>query len=389
VRPAEAAGYIKYEGRFAKDDGSEFTFWFGCDERFRDRIAEVSDGWYVLGVTAAFATGETYRHPLPVCSELVRNSRSLIEQWSAWFGERRRIAIEAVERASPADAAAKGVACLFTSGVDSSFTLQQRRSDITLLVSATFDADLPATIRFNEGQNSAFGLENIVVPTNILEALPEYALAWSYLTHGPTLAGIVHLFGRGLGKVYLSSTHAFGELMPWGSHPLTDPLYSSRALEVVHFGATYSRFDKVQAIASDDLILRNMRVCGQPPEVRGQRANCSRCQKCLRTMAALDVCGVTGDRCTAFVWDDYSVESIARSRLHHPNEYIFFGELGTHAKAHGRSDIAAAAQTAIERSRIYRPLVAVENWTRRRFPAVSQVPVFRKIKKGVFAVVRR
>lgn len=396
IGPCESAGYIKYEGHYIRGNGDTFSFWFGCDERYRERISDTSEGWYLLGLTAAFALNESYRHPEPVCTTLVRNSRAVVCQWSDWFSRKETTTIEVTERRNvPIADSTRGVGCLFTAGVDSSFTLSQRYEEISTLITATFDFGdggsqfLPINAARIQAHNADYGRENFVIGTNALHAFPEYSASWSYLTHGPTLAAMVHLFGRGFRKAYISSSFWFGQLItPWGSHPLTDPLFSSSSLQFEHFGATYSRFEKLEALVSDRLAPQKLLVCGQIPTQKRGRLNCSTCQKCLATMAALDACGVKPEDATAFVWDEYSPDSIAAIRLHHPNQFIFFHKLILHAAAHSRLDIAEAARAAIRRSRPYLPIVAAENWARRRFVAVSRIPAFRRLKRQFYGLVR-
>jgi hypothetical protein len=280
IGPGETAGYIKYEGRYVRESGDTFSFWFGCDQRYREHISETSEGWYLLGVTAAFALSESYRHREPVCTTLVRNSRALERQWSEWFRRKETTTIEVTERKNVpiADSNSnRGVGCLFTGGVDSSFTLSQHYEEISTLISATFDERpefLPINTSHIQARNADYGREHIVIGTNALRVFPEYSASWSYLTHGPTLAAMVHLFGKGLRKTYISSSHGFGELIPWGSHPLTDPLFSSSSLQLEHFGATYSRFEKVKALVSDRRALQKLCVCGQVRTRKRGRLNC-------------------------------------------------------------------------------------------------------------------
>lgn len=80
-----------------------------------------------------------------------------------------------------------------------------------------------------------------------------------------------------------------------GSNPLTDPLLSSLSFAVVHDGTGFGRIDKLRALTTWPAALRDLRVCWQGAELD---RNCCRCEKCLRTMLMLRVCGVR--ECEAF-----------------------------------------------------------------------------------------
>ena len=65
---------------------------------------------------------------------------------------------------------------------------------------------------------------------------------------------------------------------------------------VEHADATFRRDGKVRAIADHPMVRRHLRVCFSPKTETG---NCSRCEKCIRTMIALALCGRLDD-CETF-----------------------------------------------------------------------------------------
>jgi hypothetical protein len=52
-----------------------------------------------------------------------------------------------------------------------------------------------------------------------------------------------------------------------------------------------TRLEKIRRISTEPLVQRNLRVCWQ--NVAGS-LNCGRCEKCVRTMLSLDICGTLG-----------------------------------------------------------------------------------------------
>lgn len=397
VTPADVSGFTNRTATYSFDRGEEFSITFVHPSAYDDWIADGTDAWYLLGVASAFASGEDYVHSEAIDAELMRNSRSLVRQWHDFYPGRREIRVHAaVENAVERISDEPGLtACFFTAGVDSSFTLSTRMDDVDVLMLANFNFDKADGYKFVEPAQtlfvettSAFKKRAMVIGTNILWPFDAFADAWSFLTHGAALAAMGHLFAGKINRILISSSHAFGELIPWGSHPLTDPLLASSKLRVEHVGTTYSRFDKVVTLAGFPEALQHLAVCGLPPAEKSGLANCSRCQKCLRTMAALDLCGKIGSDAPSFDWHGYSGTALGRVRLHHPNEYIFFEELSVAAEAGGRFDIADATGTAIRRSRKYKPLVFAENVVRRRFHNVASVKSLKRMKTMFYGVVR-
>lgn len=75
-----------------------------------------------------------------------------------------------------------------------------------------------------------------------------------------------------------------------GSNPVTDPLLSSFAYQIIHDGTRYGRIEKLRHLGEWPAALRDVRVCWQGHQLD---RNCCRCEKCLRTMLMLRVAGVT------------------------------------------------------------------------------------------------
>jgi hypothetical protein len=77
-------------------------------------------------------------------------------------------------------------------------------------------------------------------------------------------------------------------LIPCGSHPETDPLWSNEQLTFVHYGTNARRLDKLKVLADHPLVMRHLRVCWKNA---GRQHNCCRCEKCMRTMLMLETFG--------------------------------------------------------------------------------------------------
>jgi hypothetical protein len=105
-------------------------------------------------------------------------------------------------------------------------------------------------------------------------------------SHSAHLVAPAHLFPRRLSAVSVAATYDARNLVPWGSHPLLDPSYSSSAIEILHQNFGRTRLERTACVARARDILPWLIVCAEGPLEPG-RNNCGRCEKCLRTMLAL------------------------------------------------------------------------------------------------------
>ncbi len=199
--------------------------------------------------------------------------------------------------ADPQRASTGAVAAFFSGGVDSFYTLQKHRNEITHLIFVSgFDVPLHRSalrqLITRELRRTAEEIELplIEVETNLREFSDSSSFSWED-QHGAGLAAVAHFLAPSFDKVYIPSSYALPFLFPYGSHPGLDPMWNSKSLELVHDGIEATRFDKIGALSSWDTAVRNLRVCWQL--VEGQY-NCCRCRKCLWTMALLRAHGVLG-----------------------------------------------------------------------------------------------
>jgi len=190
------------------------------------------------------------------------------------------------------------VATFFSGGVDSFYTFLKHKKDTTdklthfLLVDG-YDIDprntdlWKSTLANVEQVARTEGIKLITAKSNIHQLLNPI-LAWGY-AHGGCLAAIALCLRRKLGKVYIPSSFSLAQQIPWGSHPSTDHLWGTEKLIFVHDGTDVTRLEKVKReVAKSPVALTHLRVCYM--NVR-DAYNCSRCEKCLRTMIILRIAG--------------------------------------------------------------------------------------------------
>jgi hypothetical protein len=138
------------------------------------------------------------------------------------------------------------------------------------------------------------GVRLIPCHTN-LRHLPSKPGFWANRHNGAALAAVGHAATLGPAYLFVGGTYHVANPVPVGSHPAVDGLFSSQRLTVIHDGSRFSRLEKVRDLASWPAALAALRVC---PGNAGDRPNCGRCEKCLRTRLELLAAGV--DETAAF-----------------------------------------------------------------------------------------
>jgi hypothetical protein len=282
---------------------------------------------------------------LPVDRLLLDNVQELQRIWMCWFPHLRPILVEA-EVAGPAPAAGAGkAAAFFSGGVDSWFTVlwhslepaEPKRIAIDdLLCIWGFDVPLDNADAFRQmrialqGAADDLGKELVDVATNLRETRWREA-DWTSLSHGAGLASVALALEGRYAKV-------------WGSHVMTDHLFSTGHTAIIHDGAAFNRVEKTELVAKSEPALRSLRVCWKS---HGHN-NCCECEKCYRTMLTLELFGVL-DRCSTFRRAGLDLPSVSRIYVSLPlrSEYRY---LVACAARQRRPDIAGAIERAIRRS---------------------------------------
>ncbi|WP_334064107.1 hypothetical protein [Alteromonas genovensis] len=266
----------------------------------------------------------------------------------------------------------KKTVALFSGGVDSFYTLLRRRTPknegTTLPVIGElhgilnvwgFDIPLDKEDEYREIENlldsvsAAYGVKNHSVKTNIKQTRFSRAL-WGGLSHGAALAGIGHLFSNDYSELLIGSSHALPDLQRWGSHALTDPLFSSMGMTIVHDGANASRVEKTSLVAQSTYSLQKLRVCWK----HGAANNCSSCPKCLRTMTTLKLLGKEKEA-SSFDFSNFSPKLLTTLHLQDASDVSFIDEILDLAAEYKNKEILEGLQTAKNKSKVYSTLVNV------------------------------
>ena len=262
------------------------------------------------------------------------------------------------------------VGCFFSGGVDSFYSVLKHPEEIsTLLLVHGFDIKLenqPLSSAVSRAVRDAAKRLNkkvVEVDTNIRAFSNEF-VRWD-MYHGAVLAAVGLLLSRQFARIYIPASHTYGDLMPWGSHPLVDPLWSTEQVTFVHDGCEATRVEKVVAIAKCDAAMSNLRVCWRNPDAA---YNCGECDKCLRTMVNLHLAGALG-RCTTLP-AKLDLKQIARTPITGNSARAFAYENLRALRASGdHTELIKAIQDALNGNherRIGRTLKKVRRWFRKK-----------------------
>jgi len=247
-----------------------------------------------LGLLPAMLAGEDLEVDAPVSARLADAVPTIAAIYAAWDPRLRfpKLTCAAVTNAGTPPA---GTGCFFSRGADSMLSAAVARTRPAPLTHLVFvdgfemthsPPTAAAKLRIAGEAAERLGLPLIPVATDA-RVFTDRFWKWENM-HGSVLAGVGLALGGGLGRVVIPSTDSVASLVPYGSSPLVDPLYSSERVALFHDDVTLTRAGKVAALVAErpDL-LPFLKVCFE----EDRSDNCGRCGKCLITMAALAAAG--------------------------------------------------------------------------------------------------
>ena len=271
-------------------DGEEL--WFECDGELLQLVPEA--------VVCALLMISLQRHRRidmtdAVDAAFLANLEELLAIWQVWW-ETPRLQPRARRSAAAADMdyRLKGRAVFFSGGVDSFYSLLREGLEASHLIFVHgFDIPIHDEVRYKAFEPALreiareCGVTPIIVSTNLRSHHLTRGMDWEH-GHGAALASVAHLLSGHIGVAVVPSSYTYGNFHPWGTSWHTDHLFSSRQVRLQHADASLWRADKLAAIADHHLVQKHLRVCS---ENRRPTGNCGYCEKCLRTMIALELAG--------------------------------------------------------------------------------------------------
>lgn len=286
--------------------------WFDLDPSFGEFTDDSCDAAVASLVLAAMAAGRPLLVDGPVSERLVWNlHNTVIPVVLRQLPFLRPVRIETWERRRGRRTAAGAIMTPLSCGVDSFAAIADHylaeglseRERVTHLLFSHIghhgygdEAGLRAERRFLLAQSAAaeLGLPIGRVDSNTPEFYPEeHNSPFNWLaTISVRMAAVPLLLQKGVKRFLVASSGSWGSVRVHETHnmseaePILLSAMSTDQVEISSVGWDYSRLDKTQRIAGLPVVQRHLDVC-----VMEGGVNCTRCEKCLRTLLGLDVLG--------------------------------------------------------------------------------------------------
>ncbi|HEY4320202.1 MAG TPA: hypothetical protein VGM77_03400 [Gemmatimonadales bacterium] len=359
VRPSPLGpARARIVGRFSyADRRPDEEIWFDVDEAHAGDLSRSGNPWLVALLPLAFTLQEPLEIALPVDPLLYEGSQALMQTWGVWYPAMGQpMPVTAEIKAADVSTRTDRTATLFSAGVDSFYTLlrhevggdaiHRERIDDLLTVWG-FDIPLSAGDAFARLSDriaevaARTGKGAVTLVTNLRESGWTTA-NWGKIGQGPALAAVSLALEQRYSRVLFPASISYWSLASWGTHPFTDPLLSTATTSFQNDGSLARRRTKIEALASAPLAMEHLHACwwGQDD------TNCGACEKCLRTLTALEMIGAR-DRAVTFPRAAWSLEALAGLRLRQDIDRANSVRLRADGVHYNRPDIAAAVDRSI------------------------------------------
>jgi len=287
---------------------NNFEVWFSYPVHYYDKVTVSANPFVAALLIPAMSLGQTLRVEGEISPKMLLGAERFMEIMNKWRPEYRPIKIEAAQ----SDGTIKNgrnIGMFFSGGVDSFYTLLKNENTKLpasekishLLFVHGFDISLDdhklfiMALKGVEAAAKEYNRQIIQVSTNV-RYITSNILDWEMYFGSAMISvalGLECLFC----KVYIPGSCKYEDLFPWGSHPLTDPLWATESMDIIHDGCEASRVEKILwQVGKSQVALDNLRVCW---ENRFSRYNCCVCEKCIRTMLNLEAAGII-EQCKSF-----------------------------------------------------------------------------------------
>lgn len=359
--------------RFEDADREDRTLWIAASGPYAEDLAFEYDAFVLAVLPLAVAAGEArVRVDGDVDTTLARSAEEVVALLAAWSGGPRVARLEAEAglcvRPSRPD---RRAACFFSGGVDSLAALRANRLDLPSDHPASFrDAvrifglntydhaedgtPYAARVAAFERDTQRFrpfleaaGLEPVVLATNARSLYATWE-EFSRVGFPGAAVGAAAAFAARWTEIALASDGVVEGLVPSADHPLYEQLFVTSRYRVWIPDVARSRLEKLRLLAQWPEGLQHLNACHHHEVQTGGARNCSRCEKCLRTMLGLAALGAL-DRAVTFEGAALTPEAVRTIRLHARNAPYYGRDLLDGLHRHGRDDLAQAVRERIAR----------------------------------------
>lgn len=323
----------------------DFRLWYQIPAGFD--VQPIADPFLLACLLPAMNAGRDIRivgdAPLsPTLLENIDLAQQNFTLWNDYFTRYRkrsfsRVAVLA-ERVE--EIPGKGGSAAFMSGgVDGLYTfLRQPEKIDTLIYIDGIDTQLDNPVNESAVAKlraflAPYGKQLALFRSNVRFLGHETGLSW-LLCCGAGLASVAA--AAGVGTCFIAASNANDEVVPDGSNAITDPLWSSARTRIVYDGAERTRNQRIAFIFDADARVADLlRVCWQDDGY-----NCGKCEKCLRTMVALELLGLRAATFPAL--GPSELRELSRERVYSYDDLVFLRENLRLARSTGATEIARA-----------------------------------------------
>ncbi len=282
---------VREEGEMARISatlGSQETWFELPSEHFRGSVGDALTCLAMFPAMTGATTEVQVPEQYPVSQRLFDSLPLQQATFQTWSKKLQPVTYRV--RRSEGTSSDDRVVSSFSGGVDSLYTALRHNNEITHFVyihgyelKLEDDPDGQGLARLHRAAER-LGKELIVVKTNALTVFSSFRIQ-RLLIYGTFMAAVAHLLGPR--RFLVPSSAPLNYLEPSGSHPMTDPRWSTETVEILYDGDERFRLDKMKCIDEAGM-LDDIVVCHYNFE-----ANCCRCAKCIRTMMGIELQGLT------------------------------------------------------------------------------------------------
>jgi len=279
--------------------------WYRVPDRYARYLSPLSDAF----LAPALIAGMHFRENIEVRGAVSPRLKYHLEEYQFILNLRLSADLKSInihyDHLKTLDANPEAIGATFSGGVDSFYTLKMHLPDQQTIPNYSITHALfingfdirrsdqnKYSLLFARYQQLLMDLDIQLIPleTNLVNIImPQLNYVYFY---GPVLAGCGMILGKLFKRFYISNSRDYYQLAfrASSSSPLTDRLLSTETLDIVHYGATHRRVEKIKALSDWKPAQDHLRVCGVA-EQKAEILNCSRCEKCTRTMVPLYALG--------------------------------------------------------------------------------------------------
>jgi len=296
--------HARIEMRQPRENIPEYA-WFKVPDRYSAQLSFQSDAFLIAGLLAGMYFQEDIEVRGTVSPKLAYN----LEEVQHLLHFRAPEVVTTVEikygQLKPLQAAPSAVGADFSGGVDSFFTLWKHLPENQAIpdfriTHALFMLGFDIMNKDKTGYQTLFdryqellrvmNIELVPLETNLISFY--IPITRRYFFYENVLISAAHIFGNLFNKFMIPSSEDYRQLHPQTSTSeiTTSPLLSTETLEIIHHGSATHRVKKIEAICNWEPAHTNLRVC-TPEDPAKIMINCSRCEKCVRTMIPIYALG--------------------------------------------------------------------------------------------------